>query len=496
MAEDFFINKMIRDYRTAGFDDEIIAIAEKDMRADKDQKIIDCYMNVKLEKQQRFQLAKALHDGMPIELGEKIITLDKYQIGEVLDRVEERMPYPFIMAVLEKNPSGKHLQFGFEKAKQIVLDRLDDELSEEIVESLTEMAKKETEKNEEPKAEEPKVETPAEEPKEEAPADAKEPEKPKEEPKPKEAAPEPVKVIRPERKKPKKKKRPKPVGGFVELHPQMKPEPEVKAPVADPTPDKSNEEMLEKFGGIFAKSLNDIMTQNNAMMERMINASEERTMMLLDKVMDKATVAPTVEKIVPEVKETEPETPVVKLSKPAEDVKAEPTVKKEAEKVDAPFPETEASKNEETYKRAVSYSEKIKDAVSEREAVIHTPILEAAHKQHVRKMPKEVDGVMRMMYMPDGSIYPVFVEKQMPDKKSGVLGMAGRLFGKESKQNALLSMLIEGRLAPDQIEQIHRAVVLGFGDNDIRDLIYSDLSAEEMKGIVTVIDADKHRNKK
>ena len=132
----------------------------------------------------------------------------------------------------------------------------------------------------------------------------------------------------------------------------------------------------------------------------------------------------------------------------------------------------------------------------ERKAFDHPPILETAHKQHVRKMPKEVDGVMRMMYMPDGTIYPVFIEKQVPDKKSGVLGMAGRLFGKESKQNALLSMLIEGRLAPDQIEQIHRAVVLGFGDNDIRDLIYSDLSAEEMKGIVTVIDADKHRNKK
>ena len=103
---------------------------------------------------------------------------------------------------------------------------------------------------------------------------------------------------------------------------------------------------------------------------------------------------------------------------------------------------------------------------------------------------------MRFMYMPDSTIQPLFVEKQQVDKRRGVLGMASKFFGKDTKQNALLTMLINGGLDLAQMDQIRRAVVLGFKDAEVRDLINSNLSAEDMNGIVDVIYADKHRGKK
>ena len=111
-------------------------------------------------------------------------------------------------------------------------------------------------------------------------------------------------------------------------------------------------------------------------------------------------------------------------------------------------------------------------------------------------MPSEVDGVMKMVRMTDGTVCPVFVEHTKADKPRGILGLCAKLFGKETKQHALLNTLIEGGLSPEQMKEIHRAVVLGFKDSDVRDLINSGLSAKDMNGIVSVIYADMHKGKK
>ena len=480
MAENFIINKKIGEYKSSGFDDEIIAVAKKDMTEGVEQAIVDCYMSVKLEKQQRFQMAKALHEGMPIVLGEKIISMDKHQISEVLEHVDRRLPYVLIMAVLKTNPTGKHLQYALDKAEQFCIEKFNGELSAELDEEFHKAISDDQKKDKKD----------AEASKEDEPEPKPEPEKPKA-PAKKE---EPIsQEMRPNRKRHKKKPKPAQVGGFVDRNPieVEKPKEKTSEAVIEKPVDNVGEQMLEKFGGIFA----DIMAQNNAMMERMISASEERTQMILDKVIDQSK-APVITQVV----EKEPEPEPVKEIKPEEPELNHEEIK-EAEKEDAPFRDRDEARPEETYKRAAAYSEKIQKPISEitpQASEIKTPAsyMEADIKQRVRKMPSEVDGVMRMMLMPDGTLYPVYVEKQLPDNRKGVLGMAGRFFGKDSKQNALLSMLIAGGLNNGQMEQIHRAVTLGFPDNEIRDLINSELSADEMKGIVTVIDADRNRNKK
>ena len=275
--------------------------------------------------------------------------------------------------------------------------------------------------------------------------------------------------------------------------------------------------MIEKFGNIFAKSITDIMTQNSIMMERVIAASEERTQKVLDKMLEKEpavvaanpeTIPEPVVKSVPSILEetaapvTKPEP--AKPEEPAADLPAH----KEAEKEDAPFrheektaPGTKEDSIIGPLAKAFEERRKEREQTPTPETDSFNPQatakrLAAYHQQTVSKMPSEVDGVMKMVRMPDGTVCPVLIEHTKADKPRGILGLCAKLFGKETKQHALLNMLIEGGLSPEQMEEIHRAVVLGFKDSDVRDLINSGLSAKEMNGIVSVIYADMHRGKK
>lgn len=501
---DFSITRCIRDFRNTGFDDESIKVATEDLNAGIDPEIVNCYMNMMIEKPNRMRLAKALHEGMPLELGQKIGKMSAYQAAEILTRVEERMPYDVIMKVIQNNPSAKHMEYAFEKIKQLmlgkaesVLDEADEALGkDEEPDTVKEEIKSDTTENETAVTEIQTPmsvnQTPATEnrtdvfddktyvTKDESPVTEK---------------PEPEVTV-----------------------PETKPEPEQPVtPVPSPTlapqaaPATYNTEMIEKFGNIFAKSITDIMTQNSIMMERVIAASEERTQKVLDKMLEKepAVTAATVEAVKEPEEKSEPSIleETAAHSKP-EEPEIKPAMHKEAEKEDAPFRHEEKATGEKKEgsiidSLAKAYEEwhpEIQKAPSAETSSFDQAStakrLEAYHEQTVSKMPSEVDGVMKMVRMPDGTVCPVFVEQTRADKPRGILGLCAKLFGKETKQHALLNMLIEGGLSPEQMEEIHRAIVLGFKDSDVRDLINSGLSAKEMNGIVSVIYADMHRGKK
>ena len=92
---------------------------------------------------------------------------------------------------------------------------------------------------------------------------------------------------------------------------------------------------------------------------------------------------------------------------------------------------------------------------------------------------------------PDGKKIPVQIERTSPRKPKGMLAMAARLFKGTPAQKALLNMLIESRLDPAQLKEIKRAKDSHFTDEELKDLIESDLPAEEMAGIIDVIISDR-----
>ena len=92
---------------------------------------------------------------------------------------------------------------------------------------------------------------------------------------------------------------------------------------------------------------------------------------------------------------------------------------------------------------------------------------------------------------PDGKKIPVQIERTAPRKQKGMLAMAARLFKGTPAQKALLNMLIESRLDPAQLKEIKRAKDSHFTDEELKDLIESDLPAEEMAGIIDVIISDR-----
>ena len=92
---------------------------------------------------------------------------------------------------------------------------------------------------------------------------------------------------------------------------------------------------------------------------------------------------------------------------------------------------------------------------------------------------------------PDGKKIPVQIERTAPRKPKGMLAMAARLFKGTPAQKALLNMLIESRLDPAQLKEIKRAKDSHFTDEELKDLIESDLPADEMAGIIDVIISDR-----
>ena len=91
----------------------------------------------------------------------------------------------------------------------------------------------------------------------------------------------------------------------------------------------------------------------------------------------------------------------------------------------------------------------------------------------------------------DGREIPVQIEKSEARRPGGMMAMAARLFGGTPSQKALLNMLIDKRLTPEQLKQIKRAKDSRFSEEELKDLIESGLPAEEMAGIIDVIVSDR-----
>ena len=108
-----------------------------------------------------------------------------------------------------------------------------------------------------------------------------------------------------------------------------------------------------------------------------------------------------------------------------------------------------------------------------------------------KKEPPHYDGVTQTVMLPNGAFYPIFIERTEPVKPAGFMKRASGLFKKETPAKALINQLIDEKLSKEQLQQILRAVRLHFSKTEIKDLIESDLPAEEMENIIDVVLADK-----
>lgn len=91
----------------------------------------------------------------------------------------------------------------------------------------------------------------------------------------------------------------------------------------------------------------------------------------------------------------------------------------------------------------------------------------------------------------DGREIPIQIDRTEAKRPKGVMAMAAKLFNGTDSQKALLKMLIDRRLSPEQLKEIKRAKDSRFSDDELTDLIESDLPAEEMAGIIDVIISDR-----
>lgn len=107
------------------------------------------------------------------------------------------------------------------------------------------------------------------------------------------------------------------------------------------------------------------------------------------------------------------------------------------------------------------------------------------------KKPVIMGNCQTVLRAPDGNEIHVQIERTEARRPKGVMAMAAKLFNGTESQKALLKMLIEKRLTPEQLKEIKRAKDNHFEDDELTDLIESDLPAEEMAGIIDVIISDR-----
>lgn len=107
------------------------------------------------------------------------------------------------------------------------------------------------------------------------------------------------------------------------------------------------------------------------------------------------------------------------------------------------------------------------------------------------KKPVIMGNCQTVLRAPGGNEIPVQIERTEARRPKGVMAMAAKLFNGTESQKALLKMLIEKRLTPEQLKEIKRARDNHFEDDELTDLIESDLPAEEMAGIIDVIISDR-----
>ena len=408
-SEAMIISQIVSTYENKGFSDKVVKLAKDDLESGVDKELVDCYMKKKLKDHQIEELRKQLHDGMPTELGELIAKRDLSSVETILKYLKERIPFEKVAEIMDSYNSAHHLKVAFEDFKK-------------------EVKKIKLEPPKEEEKPEPKEESKQEEPKQ-API-------------------------------------PQPAPVYIQV-----PTP-VKEPVSEVPQAKENgfAEYATVFTSAMKDILHDITEKNTDMIERVMSASEEKSLKMLDTYLKNSNQKPIeVHVPAPEITAKEP------------DVKpAQPTLSQTQE-----VPQVQPQQAvPPTLKPETHHKLPNEDNPSQSGSI-----------RHITSEPSgraDIDGVTRMILMPDGEVYPVFVEHTKKKQPKGFFGLASRIFGKDSKQNALLHQLIDGRLKTDQIQMIRKAVKSHLPDEDIKDLINSNLPAQEMDSIIDVVLADRH----
>ena len=111
--------------------------------------------------------------------------------------------------------------------------------------------------------------------------------------------------------------------------------------------------------------------------------------------------------------------------------------------------------------------------------------------QKKREVPHP-DGYMRMVMMPDGSIHPVPIEYTPKSERKGFFAMMSRIFKKGTPQESLVKQLIDRKMKASQLRMILRAVRENLDPDVVRELINSDLPADEMDNIIDVAIEEKN----
>lgn len=91
----------------------------------------------------------------------------------------------------------------------------------------------------------------------------------------------------------------------------------------------------------------------------------------------------------------------------------------------------------------------------------------------------------------NGEKYLIPAERMVRKKSEGLKAFAEKFFSKENQSSGLIKQLTGKGLNPAQMEQIRMAIQAGFSEQEVKDLINGDFSAEEMAQAIEIVVAEK-----
>ena len=410
-SEDFINQRFEEQYRSAGFDEESIRMAIRDLKDGMDKDIVDCYMMLSLSPKHRSEMANLFRQGMPLDIGRRLRLMNEDQLNEVFTYASERIPFVAIREVIMHNSSPHQIKKAFELYKEYTKDfagkvtikkpttNVDDEKEDEN-------AAKQTDSTD-----------------------------------------------------------------VVE-----------QTEVEDKTSIPDSKELVKEIHQVFADSTNtlieNINEKNAGIYADMISRFDDGIQAIVDEIRKDMRANYSLQ--------TPKDSDVTVVDKPGDTPVPTPTPQVSSE------PATIRQQAASVLPTPPLGSE----SAIQSDMPSPTPVSSRAPEERVIRRPRpsyleDAVSYTRMILMPDGSLRPIEVERENPKKPKGLLGLASRIFGKDTPQESLLRQLINGRLTGPQLKQILRAVKAAFSPLEIKDLIESDLEPEEMGSIIDVILADR-----
>ena len=410
-SEDFINQRFEDQYRSAGFDEESIRTAIRDLKDGMDKDLVDCYMMLSLSPKHRSEMANLFRQGMPLDIGRRLRRMNEDQLNEVFTYASERIPFDAIREVVMHNSSPHQIKKAFELYKEYTKDFAGKVSIKKPTTNVDNRKIEDSPKKEKTEPTSPDAENEIQE-------DTSEPDIKEDE-----NAAELTDST-----------------GVVE-------QTEVKEQSSVP----DSKELIKEIHQVFADSTNalieNINEKNAGIYADMISRFDDGIQAIVDEIRKDMRANHSIQ--TPKVSDV---TVVDNDEDSSSKIATTPTPQVSSEP--AAIRQQAASPTRPSY---------LEDAVS----------------------------YTRMILMPDGSLRPIEVERENPKKPKGLLGLASKIFGKDTPQESLLRQLINGRLSGPQLKQILRAVKAAFSPLEIKDLIESDLEPEEMGNIIDVILADR-----